>query len=135
MGRSWAEMFAVGWRIAGSPVLLPTEPCATRARSSRTASPLSPAASRPSWARSTARRGQRADRVRRSRRQPGDIIVADADGIAVIRPSEAEEVLVETTKLEASHEAVQPILLRGEVTNIAKIERALRDQGCTFVDG
>jgi len=66
---------------------------------------------------------------------PGDIIVADADGIVVIRPSEAEEVLVETARLEATHDAVQPILLRGEVTNIAKIERALRDQGCTFVDG
>jgi 4-hydroxy-4-methyl-2-oxoglutarate aldolase len=66
---------------------------------------------------------------------PGDIVVADEDGIVVIRPSEAEEVLAETAKLEASHEAVQPILLRGEVTNIAKIERALREQGCTFVDG
>ena len=66
---------------------------------------------------------------------PGDIVVADVDGIVVIRPSEAEEVLAETAKLEASHEAVQPILLRGEVTNIAKIERALREQGCTFVDG
>src|SRR6185503_20523982 len=66
---------------------------------------------------------------------PGDIVVADEDGIVVVRPSEAEEVLTETAKLEASHEAVQPILLRGEVTNIAKIERALREQGCTFVDG
>jgi 4-hydroxy-4-methyl-2-oxoglutarate aldolase len=66
---------------------------------------------------------------------PGDIVVADEDGIVVVRPSEAEEVLAETAKLEASHEAVQPILLRGEVTNIAKIERALREQGCTFVDG
>jgi regulator of RNase E activity RraA len=66
---------------------------------------------------------------------PGDIVVADEDGIVVVRPSEAEEVLAETAKLEASHEAVQPILLRGEVTNIAKIEKALREQGCTFVDG
>jgi len=66
---------------------------------------------------------------------PGDIIVADEDGIVVVRPSEAEEVLAETARLETSHAAVQPILLRGEVTNIAKIERALREQGCTFVDG
>ena len=66
---------------------------------------------------------------------PGDIVVADEDGIVVIRPTEAEEVLAETAKLEASHQAVQSILLRGEVTNIAKIERALREQGCTFVDG
>jgi regulator of RNase E activity RraA len=66
---------------------------------------------------------------------PGDIVVADEDGIVVVRPSEAEEVLAETAQLEASHEAVQPILLRGEVANIAKIEKALREQGCTFVDG
>ena len=66
---------------------------------------------------------------------PGDIIVADEDGIVVVRPSEAEEVLAETARLEISHAAVQPVLLRGEVTNIAKIERALREQGCTFVDG
>jgi regulator of RNase E activity RraA len=66
---------------------------------------------------------------------PGDIIVADEDGIVVVRPSEAEEVLAETARLEASHAAVQPTLLRGEVTNIAKIELALREQGCTFVDG
>jgi 4-hydroxy-4-methyl-2-oxoglutarate aldolase len=66
---------------------------------------------------------------------PGDIIVADEDGIVIVRPSEAEEVLAETARLEISHAAVQPLLLRGEVTNIAKIERALRVQGCTFVDG
>lgn len=66
---------------------------------------------------------------------PGDIVVADEDGIVIVRPSEAEEVLAETARLEASHDAVQPILLRGEVTNIAKIEKALREQGCTFVDG
>jgi regulator of RNase E activity RraA len=66
--------------------------------------------------------------------QPGDIVVADEDGIVVIRPSEADEVLAATAALEASHAAVQPVLLRGEVTNIAKIEQALRDQGCAFVD-
>lgn len=65
---------------------------------------------------------------------PGDIVVADEDGIVVIRPAEAEEVLAATAKLEASHAAVQPVLLRGEVTNIAKIEQSLRDQGCAFVD-
>jgi len=65
---------------------------------------------------------------------PGDIVIADEDGIVVVRPDEAEEILAATAKLEASHAAVQPVLLRGEVTNIAKIEQALRDQGCAFVD-
>jgi len=63
---------------------------------------------------------------------PGDIIVADADGIVVIPPADAEEVLAAVAKLEASHAAAQPVLLRGEITNIAAIERALRDQGCEF---
>lgn len=65
---------------------------------------------------------------------PGDIIVADEDGIVVVPEKDAEEVLAETAKLEVSHEAVQPVLLRGEVTNIAKIEKGLRDLGCEFID-
>ncbi len=65
---------------------------------------------------------------------PGDIIVADEDGIVVVPPAEAEEVLAETAKLEASHEAIQEILLRGEVTNIANIEKKLRDAGFEFVN-
>ncbi len=66
---------------------------------------------------------------------PGDIIVADEDGIVVVPPAEAEEVLAETAKLEASHEAIQQVLLRGEVTNIANIEKKLRDAGFEFVNG
>lgn len=63
---------------------------------------------------------------------PGDIIVADADGIVVIPPAEAEDVLARVAKLEAGHRAIQPVLLRGEVTNIANIERQLREDGFTF---
>ena len=66
--------------------------------------------------------------------RPGDIIVADEDGIVVIPPADAEEILEATTKLVASHDAIQPVLLRGEVTNIANIERVLREQGCSFID-
>ena len=63
---------------------------------------------------------------------PGDIIVADADGVVVIPPADAEAVLAAVAALEASHAALQPVLLRGEVTNIAAIEQKLRDQGCEF---
>jgi regulator of RNase E activity RraA len=64
---------------------------------------------------------------------PGDIIVADEDGIVVVPPAAAEEVLAGVADLEAKHAAVQDALLRGEVTNIDNIERMLREQGCEFV--
>lgn len=66
--------------------------------------------------------------------RPGDIIVADSDGIVVVPPEEAEKIAEETQNLLKRHAAVQGVLLRGEVTNIANIEKALRDQGCEFVD-
>jgi len=66
---------------------------------------------------------------------PGDIIVADSDGIVAIRPDEAERIAAATERILASHAAAQEILLRGDVTNIANIERSLREQGCEFIDG
>ncbi len=64
---------------------------------------------------------------------PGDIVVADEDGIVVVHPDEAEYVLNAVVELKAKHDAVQPILLRGEVTNIENIEKALRAAGCEFL--
>jgi regulator of RNase E activity RraA len=64
---------------------------------------------------------------------PGDIIVADADGIMVVPPADAEEALRGVAKLKALHGPLQDILQRGEVTNIAAIERKLREQGCEFL--
>ncbi len=65
---------------------------------------------------------------------PGDIVVADEDGIVVVPPEEAEWVAEETAKLEAGHAAVQEILLRGEIVNIANIEAKLRAAGCEWKD-
>jgi regulator of RNase E activity RraA len=66
---------------------------------------------------------------------PGDIILADEDGIVVVPPAEAEEVLSAVAKLEADHAAVQEILLRGEVANIANIEKKLHESRCEFIAG
>lgn len=66
---------------------------------------------------------------------PGDIIVADADGVVVVPPADAEEVLRSVAKLQAQHQALQEVLLRGDVTNIAAIEQKLLDQGCEFLPG
>jgi regulator of RNase E activity RraA len=65
---------------------------------------------------------------------PGDIIIADSDGIVVMRPHEVEAIADETERLLKRHAAIQSVLLRGEVTNIANIERGLREQGCEFVE-
>lgn len=65
---------------------------------------------------------------------PGDIIVADEDGIAVVRPADAEDVLERIKGLKASHAAAQEILLRGQVTGIDSIEDSLRAAGCEIID-
>lgn len=63
---------------------------------------------------------------------PGDILVADADGIVAIRPTDAEDIARETRRLLTHYANVQEVLRRGEVTNIVNIERSLREQGCEF---
>lgn len=63
---------------------------------------------------------------------PGDIVVADEDGIAVVPPAEAEEILEGVRKLEESHAAIQEVLLREGVTNIAAIEQRMREAGFEF---
>ena len=66
--------------------------------------------------------------------QPGDIIVADADGIVVIPPKEVDGIAEATERLLKRHAGVQDVLLRGEVTNIQNIEQGLRVQGCEFIE-
>lgn len=65
---------------------------------------------------------------------PGDIVVADEDGIVVVPPADVDEVLAATTALQAKHEAIQDLLKRGEIVNITAIEQSLRAAGCVFID-
>ncbi len=60
---------------------------------------------------------------------PGDIVVADANGIVVIPPAAAEWVLGQAEDLKQRHARVQPVLERGEVTAIDAITESLRNQG------
>ena len=65
---------------------------------------------------------------------PGDIVVADGDGIVVVPLAHAQEVLLAARALEARHDAMQESLLKGTQANIAKIEQTLRDAGIEFPD-
>ncbi len=65
---------------------------------------------------------------------PGDIIVADEDGIVVVPPSAAEEILAGVAAAEARHAAIQESLLKGEIGSAIDTEHKLREQGCEFID-
>lgn len=61
-------------------------------------------------------------------------MVADEDGIVIVPPVHAEDVLARVAQPEAGHTAIRDTLLRGEVTKIAVIERQLRGDGFEFGD-
>lgn len=64
---------------------------------------------------------------------PGDIIVADEEGIVVVPPAHAKEILRRVAELKEGHASVQSVLERGQVTNIAVVRQQLKDTGCEFV--
>jgi 4-hydroxy-4-methyl-2-oxoglutarate aldolase len=66
---------------------------------------------------------------------PGDIIVADEDGIVVVPPGFADEVVAAVQALEAKHEQAREILRRGEVTAIERITQDFVGQGLTIESG
>lgn len=63
---------------------------------------------------------------------PGDIVVADEDGIVVVPQVAAQAVIRRARDQQQRYAALSPVLRRGEVTNIITIERDLREQGCQF---
>lgn len=65
---------------------------------------------------------------------PGDIIIADEQGIVAVPPAHAEEVLRQVADLIQRHARIQPILERGEITNIAAIRQELEDSGCELLN-
>jgi regulator of RNase E activity RraA len=60
---------------------------------------------------------------------PGDIIVADEDGIVVVPPAYADEIAEAVHALEAKHDQAREVLRRGEVTAIDRITQDFVSQG------
>jgi regulator of RNase E activity RraA len=65
---------------------------------------------------------------------PGDIIVADEDGVVVIPPRWIDEVATEAQRLADHYASVRPVLERGEVTHIATITERFLEQGLEIAD-
>jgi regulator of RNase E activity RraA len=60
---------------------------------------------------------------------PGDIIVADEDGIVVLPPANVDQILAEADAVKAKADSVQVLLSRGEVTNLEGIRRQYAADG------
>jgi regulator of RNase E activity RraA len=61
---------------------------------------------------------------------PGDIVVADEDGVVIVPPDAIDDVVQKAEQLKATHKSLQPVLLRGEVTSIERIRKDILAQGC-----
>lgn len=64
---------------------------------------------------------------------PGDIIVADEDGVVVVPAGEAENVLQAVKALKRNHEAAEPVYARGGLAGLEEIEARARAAGCEFL--
>ncbi len=62
---------------------------------------------------------------------PGDIVVADEDGIVILPPEHVDDILSDTDGVLAKAAAVQELLSRGEITNLENIVNQYRSEGYT----
>lgn len=66
---------------------------------------------------------------------PGDIIVADANGIVAVPPVDADGVLDRVAGIQAKLDGWGPELERGDVPAVARIIEAATERGCEFLPG
>ena len=66
--------------------------------------------------------------------RPGDIVIADEDGVVVVPPEEAAAIADATRALMSQHASLQPTLLRGDVTYIEEITQRFEAAGLSTID-
>lgn len=66
---------------------------------------------------------------------PGDIVVADEDGVVVVPRSEAENVYQAVEQLHGRHLQSDPDFSRGEIPGMDEVEKRIRAAGCEFISG
>lgn len=66
--------------------------------------------------------------------RPGDIVVADEDGIVIVPPESMDEIAAEAERLATHYRSARPILERGEVTQIEKITEHFIGEGLEIID-
>jgi 4-hydroxy-4-methyl-2-oxoglutarate aldolase len=66
---------------------------------------------------------------------PGDIVVADEDGIVVVPPEAAEDVMAAAEALHSTHAKAREVLRTGAVTSIEQVTAAFKQQGLAIGDG
>jgi 4-hydroxy-4-methyl-2-oxoglutarate aldolase len=65
---------------------------------------------------------------------PGDVVLADEDGIVVVPREHVAEVNQATTKLHDGHVSNGPVYERGEIPGMDEVEKRIRSAGCEFPD-
>lgn len=65
---------------------------------------------------------------------PGDIVVGDEDGIVVIRPMDAPDILRKTQKKNAA-EMDKMAAIKSGTSDVSWIDRELTAKGCEIIDG
>ncbi|MDH2327046.1 RraA family protein [Cereibacter sp. SYSU M97828] len=65
---------------------------------------------------------------------PGDIIVGDEDGVVVIRPADAADILQKTRKKQAA-EVEKMAAIKAGSADVSWIDRELAAKGCEIIDG
>lgn len=63
---------------------------------------------------------------------PGNIIVADTNGVACVQPADAAYVADQVANLHSKHLEWGPLLQKGEFPGMDAARKAVTDQGCVF---